>query len=466
MGRGLLLALPVESVALRALAGVLVAAVVFRPLSRRVLRAPRARVVAALAPFGALVAVVALALPDPALPALLRPTTSVGDLLLPISGGYVPFAASTATALVVAWFGVASALLARRVRQAVVLRREALADAVVAPVRVQATVGRLSRALELAPPVAMVAPRLRGGALLLGVRRPVVVLDARLVDDLDDDELEGVLAHELAHVVRRDNLLAWTVSGLRDLVFVLPGAAWAMRSLHRERELAADQVAVETTGRPGALASGLLKVLEVAPRRLRPCATLAPEGGLVERIALLVDDAAPTPRRQRREVLAVGAALVVVVAATTTVPRLLVGTDGQREAIGVMVAATGVPEGTAVDRGAAPARAFDVLGRSALTATTTSAPAVTALGAADVEDRAANLRACADPDLVCFGPARGTGLGLTPRPVLLVDEVATARWQATPVVGPEAGERFGLYWLARLRDPASAGSLLVASQGR
>ena len=99
-----------------------------------------------------------------------------------------------------------------------------------------------------------VLPTCPGGALVVGTRQPVVLIGQDLLDRLDDAELEGVLAHELAHVRRRDNLVSAALGAARDLTFFVPGGGWAVRQLHRERELAADQVAVAATGRPGALA--------------------------------------------------------------------------------------------------------------------------------------------------------------------------------------------------------------------
>jgi Zn-dependent protease with chaperone function len=109
---------------------------------------------------------------------------------------------------------------------------------------------RLATALGIAVPRLAVVASCPGGAYVAGARRPVIVLGRDLLDQLDDAELEGVLAHELAHVKRRDNLVAIGLGALRDLVFFVPGGGWAVRQLHRERELAADQVAVGVTDRP------------------------------------------------------------------------------------------------------------------------------------------------------------------------------------------------------------------------
>lgn len=114
--------------------------------------------------------------------------------------------------------------------------------------------------------------------------RTTVCVDRRLLDLLEPAELEGVVAHELAHVAHRD-VVVMTLAGffcllaalltklaihgghvfVRGAAIVAAPLAWALstlliRTLSRYRELAADQTAVRLTGRPSALASALLKV--------------------------------------------------------------------------------------------------------------------------------------------------------------------------------------------------------------
>jgi hypothetical protein len=92
------------------------------------------------------------------------------------------------------------------------------------------------------------------------MRRPKVLISAELLKSLDRGEIEGVLAHELAHLSARDVQLVLVAGLLRDIVAWNPFAYIAYGHLRRDRELAADRCAAATTGRPLALASGLLKV--------------------------------------------------------------------------------------------------------------------------------------------------------------------------------------------------------------
>ncbi len=103
-------------------------------------------------------------------------------------------------------------------------------------------------------------------ALASGVQRPSLLLSAWMVECLDAQELEAVLAHELAHVARRDYLFTWLAAVLRDAFFYLPTSRAAYGLLRRDNELASDDLAIAVTGRPLALASALARVWAQALR--------------------------------------------------------------------------------------------------------------------------------------------------------------------------------------------------------
>ena len=98
-------------------------------------------------------------------------------------------------------------------------------------------------------------------AFTSGIFRPTVLLSTWMVEHLDRRELEAVLAHELGHVARRDYLVIWLATVLRDAFFYVPTSWTAYRQLQHEKELACDDTVVGTTHRPLALASALAKVL-------------------------------------------------------------------------------------------------------------------------------------------------------------------------------------------------------------
>lgn len=97
-------------------------------------------------------------------------------------------------------------------------------------------------------------------AFTYGLLRPTLLLSTWMVTQLDPRELEAVLTHELEHVARRDYVVVWFATVLRDAFFYLPTSREAYRQLQQEKELACDDMVVEVTHRPLALASALTKV--------------------------------------------------------------------------------------------------------------------------------------------------------------------------------------------------------------
>jgi heat shock protein HtpX len=162
-----------------------------------------------------------------------------------------------------------------------------------------AMIERLCVQADLPKPRIAIAPTPVPNAFAMGrsPRSAVVCATTGILELLEPHELEGVMAHELAHVKHRD-VLIMTVSsffasiaamvlqfgllfgGGRDreggqpaflLVLLVSAVVYAvsfvlMLALSRYREFVADRGAALTTGRPSALASALMKLSEAMER--------------------------------------------------------------------------------------------------------------------------------------------------------------------------------------------------------
>lgn len=91
-----------------------------------------------------------------------------------------------------------------------------------------------------------------------------VVLPEALLTEVDDAQLRWILAHELAHIKRRDHFVRW-LEWLASVAFWWnPVVWWARRNLRRDEEDACDTLVLEhLQGRPRAYARTLLTVVEV-----------------------------------------------------------------------------------------------------------------------------------------------------------------------------------------------------------
>src|SRR5712691_7874217 len=156
-------------------------------------------------------------------------------------------------------------------------------------------------------------------ALTSGIVRPMVLLSTWMVEHLDRRELEAVLAHELEHVARRDYLVVWLATMLRDAFFYMPTSWAAYRQLQQEKELACDDLAVGATHRPLAMASALAKVWQHAVggaqfAQFGAAQHLVGEGESInDRIERLLTTPGPVVSRQRSRIGTVAMSLPALV---------------------------------------------------------------------------------------------------------------------------------------------------------
>ncbi|WP_435096418.1 zinc metalloprotease HtpX [Halorubrum sp. N11] len=149
---------------------------------------------------------------------------------------------------------------------------------------------RLSQQADLPKPTVAVADTQVPNAFATGrnKKNATVAVTTGLLRSLDDDELDGVLAHELAHVKNRDVMVMTIASFLSTIAFFIVRWGWLLggnnrqgapvivaivvsilvwivsflliRALSRYREYSADRGAALITGKPGALASALMTI--------------------------------------------------------------------------------------------------------------------------------------------------------------------------------------------------------------
>ncbi len=149
---------------------------------------------------------------------------------------------------------------------------------------------RLSQQADLPKPTVAVADSRAPNAFATGKgqRSATVCVTTGLLRSLDDQELEGVLAHELAHIKNRDMVVMTIASFLSTIAFLVVRWGWLfggdnrqnggvivaivasfvvwllsfilIRALSRYREYAADRGAAAITGNPTALASALATI--------------------------------------------------------------------------------------------------------------------------------------------------------------------------------------------------------------
>ncbi|PSP50229.1 zinc metalloprotease HtpX [Halobacteriales archaeon QH_3_68_24] len=154
------------------------------------------------------------------------------------------------------------------------------------------TVARLSQQADIPKPTIAVADTRTPNAFATGrsKKSSTVCVTTGLLRSLDQEELEGVIAHELAHVKNRDVMVMTIASFLATIAMFILRWGWLfgggrnrqggaqvfvaiiaslvvwivsfllIRALSRYREYAADRGAAVITGKPSALASALMTI--------------------------------------------------------------------------------------------------------------------------------------------------------------------------------------------------------------
>lgn len=114
------------------------------------------------------------------------------------------------------------------------------------------------------------------GPCALGFWRPTILVPRRLVEELSEAELDQVIAHEHAHVLRYDDWLHLAQCCI-SAVFGLHPALWMIGpQLDLEREAACDDRVVAHTGTPRAYADCLAHVATLLVAHRREATAIAP----------------------------------------------------------------------------------------------------------------------------------------------------------------------------------------------
>jgi beta-lactamase regulating signal transducer with metallopeptidase domain len=148
----------------------------------------------------------------------------------------------------------------------------------------------IARAVKLLESAAVPVPA------VIGWLRPVILVPASALAGLSPQQLEAVLAHELAHVRRHDYVINLLQAAVETLLFYQPAVWWVSSQMRRERENCCDDLAVAICGDRLCYARALadLEGLRAPSPRL---AMAADGGSLLDRIRRLVGAPAPRPRR-------------------------------------------------------------------------------------------------------------------------------------------------------------------------
>jgi beta-lactamase regulating signal transducer with metallopeptidase domain len=171
---------------------------------------------------------------------------------------------------------------------------------------------RLGAELSLPGPVRLLQSESVEAPVVVGWRRPALILPTDVTDRLTPDMIDAVLAHEFAHIDRRDYVANVLQSIVELLLFFSPAMAWMSRRIREAREYCCDDVAVQRCGDPRHYIQALTTLAALATvNTVRP-ALGAAGPRLIVRVRRLLQEET-MPRFNVTRLLALAATLLVLV---------------------------------------------------------------------------------------------------------------------------------------------------------
>lgn len=183
---------------------------------------------------------------------------------------------------------------------------------------------RLSEKLKIEQTVEFLRSSLIETPIVVGWIKPVILVPAGVFLNIKPEQLEIILAHELVHIRRYDNLVNFAQGAIEIFFFYHPGAWWISRIVRREREYACDETVVEIMeGSRLVYAEALANLEEI---RLRANSNALPEiavaangGSLMKRIEKIIQRNAETQTSSKQSFWSASLALLLISAVVISV---------------------------------------------------------------------------------------------------------------------------------------------------
>jgi uncharacterized protein (TIGR03435 family) len=153
---------------------------------------------------------------------------------------------------------------------------------------------QIRAALRTSTPASLASPvpvRSAPGLLepgVVGIFRPVLLLPAGIEGHLTPPQLEAVLAHELCHVQRRDNLTSAIHMVVEAIFWFHPLVWWVGARLIDERERACDEHVLRVCREPQVYAESILNVCKLYVESPLACVSGVSGADLKRRVAAIM----------------------------------------------------------------------------------------------------------------------------------------------------------------------------------
>jgi beta-lactamase regulating signal transducer with metallopeptidase domain len=187
---------------------------------------------------------------------------------------------------------------------------------------------RISQALGLKKTVLLRVSNAIVSPITVGALRAMVLLPVSALTLLGPEELEVVLAHELAHVRRADFFWNLVQTLAETLFFFHPAVWWISGRVRHERELCCDDLALTICPNPVVYASALFHLEEHRSRQMRLAMALDGHQSaqtLRMRIARILGESMPLKASRSLRPFSAAAVFAAVVVLLLPAPHVIAG---------------------------------------------------------------------------------------------------------------------------------------------
>lgn len=202
----------------------------------------------------------------------------------------------------------------------------------------QETLERLAHSLRVSRPVRLCESIVAEVPTVIGWLRPVILVPVSAFVGLSPQQIEALLAHELAHIRRHDYLVNLLQTAVETLLFYHPAVWWVSREVRTEREHCCDDLAVAACGNVLTYARALAELEQLRGSSITPQLAVAADGGgasLLGRIQRLIGTPASPHQRSNAwlaSLVAIFTIFSICVGARTTLFNNDAGRDESRPA--------------------------------------------------------------------------------------------------------------------------------------
>ncbi|MES2113356.1 MAG: M56 family metallopeptidase [Bacteroidota bacterium] len=151
-------------------------------------------------------------------------------------------------------------------------------------------VAQLSAQLKVKQVIGLAESGIAKVPMVIGHLKPLILIPVGFINALPPAEVEAILAHELAHIRRRDYLVNLLQSFMEIVFFFNPAVLWISQLLKAERENCCDDIALEHTNSKYGYIQALLSCQEYKPAPGLGMAMSGQKGNLLDRVKRIVNN--------------------------------------------------------------------------------------------------------------------------------------------------------------------------------